>query len=103
MNDGHELDARLIVAGNETVVCSDNAAMPVAANGDDEPALVVPEAAIILSAGILSLGLVSALHLFVWLAFLKPDAANLLIPVIFGVVANQIWKQYESRKHRESQ
>lgn len=32
---------------------------------------------------ILSFGMVSALHLFIWLAYLHPDAANILMPLLF--------------------
>lgn len=92
MENGATTDAQrndtkvLVVGSDESLSCVPDP------SADGESQLIVSEKTVTVSAVIMSIGLVSALHLFVWLAVLHPDAANTLIPVIFVAIGNLTWK-----------
>jgi len=54
----------------------------------DNQTLGIPDIAIAVAVFVLSLGTVAALLLFVWLAFMKPDAVSILAPVLIVPVVN---------------
>lgn len=73
------------------------------------PPAVLVHAAMFTSVVILSVGLVLALLLFIYLSFQKPDAATLLVPLILGPVgllvvnnAKKLAEEYLQRRASES-
>ena len=59
---------------------------------------IVSEKAVNTAVIIVAIGLAVALNLFVVLSFAKPDAANVLIPVMFAALARLTWKVHPKTK-----
>lgn len=64
---------------------------------DDETAPLGPVNPYISSLSLLigATGSVSALHLFIWLAFAHPDAANIIIPIVLTPLFTYLVNRYK--------
>jgi len=63
---------------------------------------IVSEKAVNTAVIIVASGLAVALNLFVVLSFAKPDAANILIPVMFAALARLTWKIHPRGKKKHA-
>lgn len=66
-------------------------------------ALVIPAAAITISAAILSIGGVAGLMYFIHSCFVHPDVANILIPLLLTSCLPDLLRHLRDRKEKKSE